>query len=823
MEDESQDSNAPGAFFLSQQALHSSSSADPHLIQDNIQSSNAQDSSSVISTQPTSINAQDHLKTEHDDKQTLHSSSSDNHQMMQNSQLSDDDDKCTAEDERPQSSESQDSAKFKIKVDEKGPFSKRWKPTLQKALQTWLSSLEGKPSIEKLTLMANESCAEVQITPSKALKEVLKNQTTKLVLKDKEDKEVTAQICLDDSHSVTVPQKSMLEDNVSSPKVNSSMPVTYAVSGDTNKSENVAAANRAPNHAETTKTAEITPDTPAFPVPLYQYWYMHHAYRKELEQIKNQHGVSISAEVSVFIKPTQNSSLDSVAKASEDFQTLVKGCVNSFNDVAINHNDIDSDIVKETLHRIRSENEKMMFTMSASDCLFFGPKKFTDVIKRETNEMDVDNNVSPQSRFSLDIDTKELPTQLEMDKVHWDLMNLSYKEQLSQLETKYGVSFNEEKLQKNLIKVQARSKGVQHINLESHALRALTHLYQKLASATVSCKLTTPTDKTDVAPLLEKLQQQHHCVVAADELSPWRLVGLPEHIGPAITDIEKTLQKNVFDDKMKELIGYSGDIPHPKGISWNQTPDYGSGAVGGAERDERGSFRGQGKADTGFIEDSEGNSRHDSKGAHAEEETCSICMDSFTNKKTIKCGHEFCQECIRRSVESLGPICPVCKEVFGKMEGNQPDGKMRVRNSRWSLPGYPGCGTIEITYDIPSGIQTEKHPNPGKAFHGANRCAYLPDNDEGNEVLALLQKAFNQKLIFTVGKSTTSGMDNVVTWNDVHHKTNRDGGPESYGYPDPDYLKRVKNELKAKGIELGFDLYVPKCTSKPNILQINHL
>uniref|UniRef100_A0A8C2ENK2 E3 ubiquitin-protein ligase n=1 Tax=Cyprinus carpio TaxID=7962 RepID=A0A8C2ENK2_CYPCA len=214
---------------------------------------------------------------------------------------------------------------------------------------------------------------------------------------------------------------------------------------------------------------------------------------------------------------------------------------------------------------------------------------------------------------------------------------------------------------------------------------------------------------------------------------------------------------------------------------------------------------------------------HDSKGAHAEEETCTICMDSFFDKRKLKCGHKFCQKCIRRSVESPGPICPVCKEVFGKPKGNQPNGKMRVRNSRWSLPGYPRCGTIEITYDIPSGIQTVRHPNPGKPFHGTNCRAYLPDNDEGNEVLALLQKAFNQKLIFTVGKSTTSGMDNVVIWNDVHHKTNRNGGPESYGYPDPDYLKRVKNELKAKGIELGFDLYVPKCTSKPNILQINHL
>lgn len=73
-----------------------------------------------------------------------------------------------------------------------------------------------------------------------------------------------------------------------------------------------------------------------------------------------------------------------------------------------------------------------------------------------------------------------------------------------------------------------------------------------------------------------------------------------------------------------------------------------------------------------------------------------------------------------------------------------------------------------------------KHPNPGQPFHGTTRTAYLPDSAEGNEVLWLLRKAFDQKLIFTVGTSTTTGASNTVTWNDIHHKTNEYGGPERY-------------------------------------------
>ncbi|XP_046839286.1 probable E3 ubiquitin-protein ligase DTX3 [Xenia sp. Carnegie-2017] len=120
--------------------------------------------------------------------------------------------------------------------------------------------------------------------------------------------------------------------------------------------------------------------------------------------------------------------------------------------------------------------------------------------------------------------------------------------------------------------------------------------------------------------------------------------------------------------------------------------------------------------------------------------------------------------------------------------------------SNKSLPGYPSCGTISIKYSFPHGIQGKEHPNPGKPYEGTTRRAYLPDNEEGNKVLTLLQKAFEQKLTFTIGRSSTTGVEGVITWNDIHHKTNMNGGPSAYGYPDPTYLIRVQEELASKGI-----------------------
>lgn len=110
---------------------------------------------------------------------------------------------------------------------------------------------------------------------------------------------------------------------------------------------------------------------------------------------------------------------------------------------------------------------------------------------------------------------------------------------------------------------------------------------------------------------------------------------------------------------------------------------------------------------------------------------------------------------------------------------------MTIRYLPTALPGYENIHhghnegpTIEITYSFPSGIQGPLNPNPNQPFGGTTRRAYLPNNKEGKEILNLLRRAFNDQHTFTIGKSTTTGQDNVITWNDIHHKTSIHGGPD---------------------------------------------
>uniref|UniRef100_A0A8C3LTY1 E3 ubiquitin-protein ligase n=1 Tax=Chrysolophus pictus TaxID=9089 RepID=A0A8C3LTY1_CHRPC len=211
------------------------------------------------------------------------------------------------------------------------------------------------------------------------------------------------------------------------------------------------------------------------------------------------------------------------------------------------------------------------------------------------------------------------------------------------------------------------------------------------------------------------------------------------------------------------------------------------------------------------------------KGAPADED-CIICMEKLASPsgysdacecRTIKpemvgrltnCQHSFHMLCVLAMYSNGnkdGSLqCPSCKTIYGEKTGTQPKGKMEVSTFPQSLPGHRDCGTIQIVYHISRGIQGPEHPNPGMPYtaRGFPRYCYLPDNEKGRKVLELLKVAWNRRLIFTVGTSSTTGESNTVVWNEIHHKTEMDTNLSGHGYPDPNYLDNVLAELAAQGV-----------------------
>ncbi|NXT01449.1 DTX3L ligase, partial [Jacana jacana] len=316
-------------------------------------------------------------------------------------------------------------------------------------------------------------------------------------------------------------------------------------------------------------------------------------------------------------------------------------------------------------------------------------------------------------------------------------------------------------------------------DMSSHAtesfINALQNAFAMLRENVINLKLSGDQKKRLNTLLNGKELEDLHVKLQKKE-DKLILSGLPKHLYAAEKHILNLL--NIEDSvQTKSRTPLSSDLSHQE-------------ATGASERKYNSrqystlSSEGQSKAE-----------------AEEDKDSCPICMERIKEKEILsKCKHAFCKSCIERAM-TYKPVCPVCNTIYGVLEGNQPDGTMSYRTVSSSLPDYPSCGTIEIMYHMYSGIQTSSHPNPGKPFGSTFRKAYLPDNKEGREILQLLERAFNQKLIFTVGQSRTAGVGDVITWNDIHHKTSMFGGPTNFGYPDPGYLQRVRSELKAKGIE----------------------
>ncbi|XP_066516253.1 probable E3 ubiquitin-protein ligase DTX2 isoform X2 [Hoplias malabaricus] len=207
------------------------------------------------------------------------------------------------------------------------------------------------------------------------------------------------------------------------------------------------------------------------------------------------------------------------------------------------------------------------------------------------------------------------------------------------------------------------------------------------------------------------------------------------------------------------------------------------------------------------------------------DEDCIICMERLscpsgyeipaegsqslqpsTVGKFTKCGHTLhmlCMLAMYNNGNKDGSLqCPSCKTIYGEKTGTQPKGKMEIYSIPQSLPGHPDCGTIQIIYSIPPGMQGPEHPNPGQPYtcRGFPRFGFLPDNDKGRKVLELLKVAWTRRLIFTVGTSSTTGEPDTVVWNEIHHKTEMMSNVSGHGYPDPNYLDNVLSELAAQGV-----------------------
>ncbi|NWH50632.1 DTX3L ligase, partial [Fregata magnificens] len=434
--------------------------------------------------------------------------------------------------------------------------------------------------------------------------------------------------------------------------------------------------------------------------------------------------------------------------------------------------------LNETVTKLNARFSNLLAKEEGNQLLLRGPA--SEILAAKKFLAEEGENSQAEKNMKISSELYKYRNGIEVDASVFKLLETILSKEIEDIKDKFDTVIEKKESsygQKILIIFRPRIKTS---DMSSHATESFINAFQDasamLREKLISLKLSEDQKKT-LSMLLNGKQLEDLHVKLKKKEDKLILSGLPNHLYAAEKHIMNLL--NVEDSTQTE-----NRTPLSSDLSYQEATGASEKKYNGRQKNNL-SSKGQPKTKT------EGEDK----------DVCPICMEKIDNKEILrKCNHAFCKSCIDQAM-TYKQACPVCNTVYGLMKGDQPEGTMSARTVSSALSGYSNCGTIEITYNMHSGIQTNNHPNPGKPYYATSRIAYLPDNKEGREILQLLRRAFDQKLIFTVGQSRTTGAQGVITWNDIHHKTSMTGGPTNFGYPDPGYLQRVRSELKARGIE----------------------
>ncbi|XP_066046405.1 E3 ubiquitin-protein ligase DTX3L [Chamaea fasciata] len=515
-----------------------------------------------------------------------------------------------------------------------------------------------------------------------------------------------------------------------------------------------------------------------FTVVTALYEYFSHTRKEEIKELRKRFGACIRIkghdEDNTLIYISSDKSPASLQAASDFFiQTFQETTKDLTQEKVPMRN---SRTLKETIIKLNERFRNLLAKEEGNELLLRGPG--SEILAALKFLAEEGENSKVQNNMKISSEQYKYRNGIEVDASVFKLLETTLSKEIENINSKFDT----------LVEIKENSYGQKVIifspklrtsDMSSHATESFINAFQSasamLREKIISMKLSEDQKKT-LNLLLTAKKMKDFNVKLKEKEDKIIISGLPDHLYAAEKYL-KALLKTEASTQTKNRAALSSDLSSQEAT--------GASKKSSVEQKNNLSSEGQTQAKT------EENEEHE----------CPICRDRIENKETLeKCKHAFCKTCIDRAM-TYKQACPVCNTVCGVLTGNQPEGTMSAKTIRFSLPGYPNCNTIQINYDMNGGIQTSSHPNPGQYYGPAHRVAYLPDNEEGREILQLLRKAFDQKLIFTVGQSRTTGQQSVITWNDIHHKTSMRGGPTQFGYPDSSYLRRVRSELKAKGIE----------------------
>ncbi|XP_015226035.1 PREDICTED: uncharacterized protein LOC107082086 [Cyprinodon variegatus] len=494
-------------------------------------------------------------------------------------------------------------------------------------------------------------------------------------------------------------------------------------------------------------------------VPVAHYWYVSQIYKDEIRRIEKETKVSIMPTVTVAFNTEHEGGNPS--EALYRFADLVQKCLSDSTSSVIPLKFVDPNRWGDALKVINNNDSKLLVTMSSEGMTVCGPQDCQNVLSSTLNatqkfdspeeparsarsqNFNEDKNVlsstlsatqnskwaledSERPASSKDISVDLCPNSSMMMKSLGDAGPSMEENQWRKKNVRTSLRGKDEKRhkedmvlpvkQKNPL-IKAGGAAQESCLLPVDPFWYMSHIYKeemKCIERNNKSKITAQVHVTFEAgrpneALCEFIELYQSCLAESGSVMiPLKFVD-PDQWSDALKVIKKNKDKLLLSmssdevivcgpkkgqDEFSAVLNAMQKINHPidhlKPVSVGTSPRMSNVALNASigqilgERKE-----GDGKDDQCYIP---------------------VCMSGFTNKEQLKCKHAFCKGCLQRAVQHSGSICPICKDVFGVVKGNQPDGTMSWKKHNYtSLPGFPGCGFIEISYYIPAGLQTVKY------------------------------------------------------------------------------------------------------------------
>ncbi|NWV47622.1 DTX3L ligase, partial [Daphoenositta chrysoptera] len=492
-----------------------------------------------------------------------------------------------------------------------------------------------------------------------------------------------------------------------------------------------------------------------FPVVTALYEYFSHTRKKEIKELQERFGACIRIKGhykdSTLIYISSETSPASLQAASDFFITTFQETTRGLEQERVPIT--NSYTLRETIMKLNERFGHLLAKEEGSQLLLRGPR--SEILAAKKFLVEEGENSHAEKSMKISSEQYKYRNGIEVDASVFKLLETTLSKEIEIINDKFDtqIEIKENPYGQKVILFRPKPKTY---DMSSHATESFINAFQSasamLREKIIILKLSEDQKKTLCMLLNGKQFEDLHVKLRKNE-DKLIISGLPDHLYAAEKHVMDLLNiENSTQTKNKAPL--SSDL---------------------SSQEATGASKKKSNVKQKYDLPSEGQTQ--AKTEEKEEDMCVICRDRIQNKKILeKCKHAFCKSCIDLAMAHK-KACPVCNTVCGVVRGNQPEGRMRTITLNFSLPGYPSCDTIQIDYFMEGGIQTSTHPNPGQYYGPTHRRAYLPDNKEGREILQLLKRAFNQKLIFTVGQSRTTGEKSAITWNDIHHKTAIEGGP----------------------------------------------